>query len=292
MCLFPFRLFNFFGLYLFFKEKKWIIGTLLTIIPTIIFFYLVSKAIPDARGNAHFALSYYSYLGGTTQEIVQNLIFKPQIAFGHLFSLSTFDYLHQLLIPTGYLALLSPFYLIFTLPELAIYLLSANPGLRSYQYHYGAIILPFIYISTIYGVKRFFAKFGNQNSEKIVFYYILFSALVSLYIYSPLPGMRNADYSPYTTTSSKTIDTYLSIIPEDASVSASNNIGAHLSHRREIFVVPFAIDTADYVVLYMESKIMKGNINLHKYQTVIADSKNNFYLYRIKPIVPCPSCKP
>ena len=283
---------SFFGLYLFFKEKKWIIGTLLTIIPTIIFFYLVSKAIPDARGNAHFALSYYSYLGGTTQGIVQNLIFKPQIALGHLFSLSTLDYLHHLLIPTGYLALLSPLYLLFTLPELAIYLLSANPGLRSYQYHYGAIILPFIYISSIYGVKRFFAKFGTQNSEKIVFYYIIFSSLVSLYFYSPLPGMRNADYAAYVTTNSKTIDAYLSIIPKDASVSASNNIGAHLSHRSDIFVVPFAIDTADYVVLYREGKSMKGNVNTHKYQTIIADSKNNFYLYKIRPTVTCPSCNP
>ena len=104
--------------------------------------------------------------------------------------------------------------------------------------------------------------------------------------------MRNADYAAYVTTNSKTIDAYLSIIPKDASVSASNNIGAHLSHRSDIFDVPFAIDTADYVVLYREGKSMKGNVNTHKYQTIIADSKNNFYLYKIRPTVTCPSCNP
>ncbi len=283
---------SFFGLYLIFKEKKWILGTLLTIIPTLIFLYLVSKAIPDARGQAHFALSYYSYLGGTTQGIIQNLIFKPQIAIGHLLSMSTLDYLLQLLLPVGYLALLSPFYLIFTLPELAIYLLSDNPGLRSYQYHYGAIILPFIYISSIYGVKKMFSKFTHKNTQKLVFYYILTSTILSLYLYSPLPGMNNADYSVYTTTNSKTIDTYLSLIPANASVSASNNIGAHLSHRDEIYVVPFAITTADYVVLYREGTVMNESIDTLSYQTLILDHKNNFFLYKKKPIKTCPSCKP
>jgi uncharacterized membrane protein len=283
---------SFFGLYLFFKEKKYITGLLLTIIPTIIFFFLVSKAIPGARGHAHFALSYYSYLGGTTQGIIQNLLFKPQIAISHLLSFSTIDYIHQLLLPVGYLALLSPFYLLFTLPELGIYLLSDNPGLRSYQYHYGAIIVPFIYISSIYGIKNLIVKFKSSTSEKIIFYYILAALIISSYFYSPLPGMRNADYGPYNTTNSKTIDKYLSLIPINASVSASNNIGAHLSHRDHIYVVPFGIDIAEYVVLYGENMKMRSLVNQLHYQTLISDKTNNFYLYKINPVKKCDSCKP
>jgi len=283
---------SFFGLYLLLKEKKWLIGSVLTIVPTLIFFFLVSKAIPDARGNAHFALSFYSYLGENTQEIVQNVITKPQIVLGHLFSFSTIIYLNQLLIPIGYLALLSPLYLAFTLPELAIYLLSAHPGMRSYQYHYGAIILPFIYISTMYGVKKLFDKFEGARVQTLVFYYLLAAMLFSSYLYSPLPGLRNADYGPYTTTNSQTLNEYLSIIPQAASVSASNNIGAHLSHRDQICVVPFGMTTAEFIVLYKERKEMFEFVNLQLYEVIISDEKIDFYLYKKKLPKVCASCNP
>lgn len=283
---------SFFGLYLMLKERKLVTGTLLTVVPTIIFFYLIAKAIPDARGQAHFALSYYTYLGGTTQGIVKNLFFKPQIAFSHLFSLSTIKYMHELLVPTGYLSLLSPFYLIFTLPELAIYLLSDNSGLRSHDYHYGAIIIPFIYISTIYGVKKLLQKLNNPIASKYVFYYILASLLLSVYLYSPLPGMLSADYTPYNTTNGATLNTYLSLIPSNASVSASNNIGGHLSHRKEIYVVPFAMTTSEYIVLYGEKKWMIQAVDLLKYATLIEDKKNNFYLFKMRSKNPCLTCQP
>ena len=97
--------------------------------------------------------------------------------------------------------------------------------------------------------------------------------LISTYFYSPLPGMINADYAPFTTTNSKTIDSYLSLIPKTASVSASNNLGAHLSHRDHIYVVPFAMESAEYVVLYGENRKMLSLVNHLKYQALISDKK-------------------
>lgn len=278
---------SFFGLYLLLKQKKIVTGILLTIIPTLIFFYLTSKAIPDARGNVHFALSYYSYLGGSTQGIVKNLILHPQIVFGHLFSLSTLTYLHQLLVPTGYLALLNPLYLAFALPDMAISLLSNNTNLRSYQYHYGAIAMPFVYISTMYGIVFLKSKLKNMNSEKAIFYYILFFAFLTVYFYSPVPGMKDADYRPYTTENSLQISQYLSLIPINSSVSASNDIGAHLSHRDNIYVIPFALNTAEYIVLHGEKKSTVNTVDHLKYDILVQDSKNNFYLFKRKGDVEC-----
>lgn len=281
-----------FGMYIFFKEKKRLAGALLTTIPILIFFYLTSVVIPHARGNAHFALSYYSYLGDSTQGIVKNLLLKPQIALSHVFSLSSLSYIHELLIPTGYLALMSPVYIIFALPDLLIYLLSANEGLRSYQYHYGAVILPFIYISTMYSVAFIIKKIKKTFTVKILFYYLLGSLLISTYLYSPLPGMREADYKPYTSTSAVKISQYLALIPPDSSVSASNNVGAHLSHRDKIYVVPNALQTADYVVLYGEKKSMVNSVNAQKYESMVTDELENFYLFKKKSFNPCLSCTP
>lgn len=271
---------SFFGIYIFFVHKKRVIGTLLTLIPAILFFYLTAKAIPAARGSAHFALQYYSYIGNSTLGIVKNAIFYPQVIFSHLFRFSTLFYIHKLLVPTGYLALLSPLYLAFALPEIAIYTLSSNPGLRSDQYHYGAIIMPFVYISTIYGIAFILKKIKQPLAEKGLMYYLLGVTILTTYAYSPLPGMLGADYGPFLKNDAVSLNSYLSLIPKNASVSASNNLGAHLSNRDNIFVVPFGIYSADYVALYGEKKNMVSMVDTQKYNALVQNEKINFYLYK------------
>lgn len=273
---------SFFGLYLAFKKKRWVPGIILTIIPIIVFYYLTSKAIPGARGNMHFALSYYSYIGDSTQGIIKNLLFHPQLIFGHLFSISTLNYFHQLLAPVGYLSLFSPLYLAFALPDLGINLLSNNSNLHSYHYHYGAIILPFVYISAIYGVAFLIDRIKKPYIKKLLFYYIIGAAIINVYFYSPIPGMKDADYRPYTVENTDKITHYLSLIPSSASVSASNNIGAHLSHRENIYVIPFAINTADYIVLYGEKKSVVNSIDHIKYDILVQNEEENFFIFKKK----------
>jgi uncharacterized membrane protein len=130
-----------------------------------LFLYLTSVAIPGARGTDHFALSYYSYLGDSTNGAIKNLFLKPNIILSHVFTISTLNYLHQLLLPIGYIALLSPIILVFALPDLAINILSSNQNLRSYQYHYGALIIPFLYIATIYGVRLLLKKYNKKYNK-------------------------------------------------------------------------------------------------------------------------------
>lgn len=282
-----------FGLYLLIKQRKIIPGILLTVIPTIIFFYLTSKAIPNARGNVHFALSYYSYIGTSTQGIVKNMLLHPQIILGHIFSWSSLVYLNELLVPTGYLALLSPIYMVFALPDMAISLLSTNPNLRSYQYHYGAIVMPFVYISTMYGMLFLIRRIKRVPIKSILFYYILFTALLTCYFYSPIPGMKDADYRPYTAQNTTLIFHYLSLIPQNSSVSASNNVGAHLSHRDNIYVIPFALNSADYIVLYGERRNTVNSISRITHEPLVEDAINNFYLFKKKEKGSCTGyCKP
>lgn len=271
---------SFFGIYIFFVHKKRLLGAFLTLVPAFIFFYLTAKAIPAARGSAHFALQYYSYIGNSTLGIVKNALFYPQVIFSHLFRWSTIYYLHELLVPTGYLALFSPLYLAFALPEIAIYTLSSNPGLRSDQYHYGAIIMPFVYISTMFGLAYILRKVKKPFVEKGLFYYLIAFVVLTTYVYSPLPGMLGADYGPFVKNSAPLINNYLSLIPKSASVSASNNIGAHLSHRDSIYVVPFGMDSADYIALYGEKKSMISLVNTQKYVALVQNEKLNFYLFR------------
>ncbi len=280
-----------FGLY-FLKARKWIVGAILTVLGIAVFLYLSSVAIPGARGEAHFALGTYSNLGDSTGSIIKNLLLNPGLAFNQLFNFSTITYFHQHLIPTGYLALLSPFYFVFVLPDMAIYLLSSNFEYRSYQYHFGAVIIPFMLFASMHATNTLRRKLKKIATAKSLFYYVVAISLIAMYHYSALPGMKNADYSPLYVKGSEKIENYLSLIPSSASVSASNNIGAHLSHREYIYVVPFALNTADFIVLYNEKKEIIDNVNRLTYEEIVENPPLNFYLFKKRMNTDCKSCKP
>ncbi len=268
-----------FGLY-FLKEKKWLLGTALAVLGAATFYYLSSYAIPNARGEAHFALGTYSQLGDSTGAIIKNLILNPSLAYSQLANDSTFLYFHRHLIPFGYLPLLSPFYFLFVAPDMAIYLLSSNYEYRSYQYHFGAVIIPFMIFASILGAKLLLTKVKSENLPKALFYYVIISAFLTMYYYSPILGMKNADNSPFESDSSQKIREYLNVIPENASVASSNNLGAHLSHREHIYTVPYGMDRASFIALYKENERLVSSVDIVNYVIVIEDKENNFYLYK------------
>lgn len=273
-----------FGLFLIFR-KQYIAGFSLFIVSIVIFYLLMTYFIPGARGTNHFALSYLSYLGGSTGEIITNLITKPQIIMSVIFSFETLKYIETLLLPLGFLSIFSPFLLFFAAPDIAINILSTNVNLRSYEYHYGALIIPFVYITAIYGI-RFLIK--RKIPVAFITIYLVIMTAISTYYYSPLPGMREGDIGPFVQNNQK-IHEYLKIIPASATVAASNNVAAHLSHREYIYVVPHGIDKAEYVVFYHENPEVQSMLNPLDFTLLIQDG--DFYLYK-KGASICKHCKP
>lgn len=274
-----------FGVFLFIR-RKYVSGILLFTISLGVFYLLMSKFIPEARGNTHFAISYLSYLGDSPKDVIGNLVTKPQLAFREVFSVGTFDYFVRLFLPVGFLGIFAPLFLLFAAPDMAINILSTNINLKSHEYHYGALIVPFVYISTIYGI-RFISK-SFKVSHTLIFYYLAAATLMSAYLYSPLPGMKEGDIRPYLENSQKIHD-YLALIPTNAKVAASNNIAAHLSNRDYIFVVPNGTEKADYVVFYNENPEVQSQFNSMDFTLIIQDGE--FFLYKRGPIF-CKQCKP
>ena len=270
----------FFGFFIAFKEKKYIPGGLLAALSLLSFYLISFVAIPASRGGEHFALEAYSYLKSP----------NPQIIFNQLLNYSTFYYFHSHLISTGYLALLSPAYLLFTLPEAAIYLLSTNFEYRSYEYHFGAAIIPFVYVSTIYGIKFITQKFPKITLRMVGYYLIAVSA-ITLYFYSPLIGMKNSATNQHTNNYSKQLNDYLNLIPPEAKVSATNELGAHLSHREWIYVVPYGMDRADFIAIY-NNEYFRGLVDVEKYESVIEDENIKFHLFKKKLKLSCSTCTP
>lgn len=236
-------------------RKKWSYGVILSGVCLGVFTFLMIKLIPQSRGTEHFALSYLSYLGDKPTKIVANVFLKPYLLFPLVFNFQTLQYYYELFVTTGFLALIAPTYLIFALPDLAINTLSTNQNLRSYQFHYGATIIPFIYVSTIYGIKKILNFKKSKTIQTVLVYYLFAITLITTWNFSNLPGAKNADYFPFVQQKGdiEYINNAINSIPLAAKVSATNNIGAHLSQRESIYVLPRGIDMADYLVFYKEN---------------------------------------
>lgn len=218
------------------------------------FYFLIWHAIPQARGSGHFALSYFSSFGDSPGQIIKTTIFDPQKTFTIMMDPNRIDYLRRLFAPVGYLSLFSPLYLLFAIPDLLINMLSNNDQLHQIYYQYTAAITPFIFITAILGL-QVIKKFTKLPALFLIFYLITMS-LIGAYLFGPLPGAKEPNLDMFTkqVNDREIIEKYLSGIPKNLKVSATNNLGAHLSDREMIYTVPLGLDKADVVVLLLTNQ--------------------------------------
>lgn len=244
-----------FGLYMSIFQKK-MDGLLVFLFSISVFVFLIWYAIPNARLNTdHFALSYYSEFGSSPTEIITSAIFSPTKTIGIFLNPQRIEFIKQLFIPLGFLSLLAPFYVLFALTDLLISLLSNNRNLYQIYYHYTSSITSFVFISAIFGIKTLSARFSSIKTTHLVCY-LLTIGFLSAYWYGPLPFAKspNFDMVKKPSNEKEVINRIITQIPSNKSVSATNNLGAHLSHRQKIFTVPVYMEKADIVVFLLNDQ--------------------------------------
>lgn len=232
--------------------RKLLLGTMLCVGSIVFFEYLITIAIPQALGNQHFALSYYSDFGDSPTAILKTLVFSPDKIVATVFQPERIEYLKQLFMPLGYLSFLAPLVLLFTAPDLGISLLSSNANLYQIYYQYTAAITPFLFIAALYGV-RLVRRVLPFLSPKVLIVYLLYTSIMAAYSYGPLPIAQNPSLAMFTRQLPyrQEIQETLNSIPQEYTVAASNNLGAHLSHREYIYTLPIGIYQADVVTILL-----------------------------------------
>lgn len=283
-----------FGIYIFVKINKKF-GFLITGLSLITFYLLVSKFIPAARGGEHFAVSYFQDFGDSPTQIIKGLLLRPDRTIFEFFTLANLRYFINLFIPVGFLSLVSPVTLLFSIPDLAINFLSKNENLKNITFHYAASIIPFIYISSIFGIKKILSN--KKITVDFLFYYILIFSIISAWLYGPLPGSNHPSLEIYVNEveGKNEIHKFINNIPKSLSVAATNNLGAHLSHRKNIYTIPNGIDKADMLLFLLndpyaqptlaeQQKIVKSlsndknYIQVAKFDKFIAFERRNLIL--------------
>jgi uncharacterized membrane protein/fermentation-respiration switch protein FrsA (DUF1100 family) len=242
-----------------------LLGLLIFLASAFLCYLLIWTLIPLAKGGEHFALSYYSDFGGSASSISKNIILSPLKTLSIILQPQKIQYLLQLILPFGLTSLIAPFYLIFAIPDLAINLLSSNSQLHEIYYQYTAAITPFLVISSIYGIAFLKKKLPKINNRIIIIYLVAFT-LVSAYLYGPLPGAKHANISMFKNQipNQKNIDNFLTNIPTKYSIAASNNLGSHLSRRKNIYTIPIGVGQADVILFLLNDEFAQPSLAAQK----------------------------
>lgn len=212
----------------------------------LIYFLIVTNIFMPAFGGGLLRLDRYSHFGNSGGEIIRNILTNPLLILNTIITSKKLSYIFWLFIPLAGTALFSPTSLMLLLPGLAENLLTNFQSQFSGTYQYDAILLPGIFIASIYGTS-WILKSSPKNKDLMQNILIL-TIGASYLLRSPI----NPAFFPIETfKSSPVTDAYSELIeniPANVPVSASTNLVPHLSHRKRISVLGSESEPADIVL--------------------------------------------
>ncbi len=234
------------GIYVGITENKKI--GIITSLTSAIWLLLVFKVfLPFFNDFGYFrhlyGYSVFGQLGSSPAQIIKTIIFQPGAVISILFTDTNLNYFLDLFAPVGFLSLLNPLTLAIALPPLLSNSLSGYYYTHFIRYHYTAAIIPFIFISAIYGISRLKNK-ALLNSALVVL--LLSSFLGNIYIGPFDSSIRNYKHMIRTMQGfgrvsyeyENNTNLAMKLIPEEASVSATPFFVPHLTHRKIVYEFP------------------------------------------------------
>lgn len=248
------------GVWIAIRERRRVIGAMLSALSLAWTFVAVTVVIPHFRSGAEspFLEERYGALGSSVGEVLRSVVTRPWDAIGQMISDDRILYLAATILPLLVLPLAAPLLAAGALPDLVLNLLSSRPEQHAIEYHYGAVIAPFLIAAAIRGTAALRDRVPTRTrrlaTPSRVAAALLTAVIVGGYLVGPLPfwkylpGGADTKEEEYRSARAPLLAYAVAQIPDDAVVSAGNRIGGHLSARRRILTFPVIAD-ADYVIV-------------------------------------------
>lgn len=233
----------FVGVFLFFYSRRLFGAAIATI--SLVWFILVAKVIMPAFGGGIIRLDRYEQFGETASEIVKNVIINPGLTAQTVLIPEKFNYLLNIFLSAAFIPLSSITSLILLIPGLLQNLLTNFSIQFENFYQYDSILVPFISIGIIFGLKNILKK---GLSENIIITGITILVATGFILNSPLSPF-NFPVQKFTTSRTQDFKNILKLIPDDASVAAYTNLVPHMTHREHIYMAGREPILVDYVIL-------------------------------------------
>ncbi|MFN2135563.1 MAG: DUF2079 domain-containing protein, partial [Candidatus Promineifilaceae bacterium] len=261
-----------FGLYILIFQKSYRVG-LVTTLAGIAWFVLVPFVLLPRLMTADHVAGYqhaagsYDYLGSTLTEILGTLRERPFIVFEYIGRPARVKALFNFLWPSAFLFLLAPEIAVFLVPYLAVLLSSTASMMGTLKNWYPTVLIVLLYWAVGLGVARLR---GRWRSGALVL--LLVTSVAGWFLLSQLWPGRNFEISRFQITGhEQAVARVLQEIPSDAVVMAQDALVPHLSHRRQIYLLPWVRggNQPDFVIL--DTSMGTYPVVLEAYRTLFHD---------------------
>ena len=226
-------------------------GTIIAVAGVLVSTLAIAVVIPHYNAGADSAFyGRYDAIGGSAGGIAKTAVTHPWRILEQAFQGRDVHYLFHLLLPLGFLFLLSPVVLIAALPELALNVLSATSTQTSIHFHYTAGTIAPLVAATVLGAALLARRFPAGRVAALAVLVALLASwkIGGIPLWGAVPGGEDYQRNDWRVTAHDHIAAQaVSLVPKEAVVSSTNVLGAHLSDRRRVLSLPKLAD-ATWVV--------------------------------------------
>jgi uncharacterized membrane protein len=188
-------------------------------------------------GKAFYAEGFYGNLGNDFGSVGMSFLTHSSRVVDHLQTANAIGYVRDLWTPFAFINLLAPSTLLIAVPQLLANLLSVNSFTWSLRFHYAALPLMASMLGFVLGLRRLRSGPLRSFAAGVA----LAAAIATALTWGVGPYSRNyrAGFWPLTTPSNQqSLEHAVSLVPSNASVSASYHLVPHLSDRAKIYSFP------------------------------------------------------
>jgi uncharacterized membrane protein len=204
-----------------------------------VFWYLVSTklVIPHFnQGQPPFYLSwFFAHYGGNFGGIVETIVRHPDRLVSDAIQPDRIRFYRDLSLPLAVLAIMSPLHLLMAAPTMLASIITSQAVARQIQYQYTSVMIAPILIASIEGARRLW-RFTRVRI--VIVLALLACAYVSNVAWSPSPIGNAYGVWRRNDVHTEALRAAVDVVPDNASVTSSFNVGPHLSRRRESYDWP------------------------------------------------------
>jgi len=234
------------GFWLLVFEKRRLCGAIALVAGIGWFLIAIKLVIPAFRPGGVESVTRYAYLGDSVLDIARNLVLKPHLVLGRVFSLQTLEYLALLLAPV--LWGLHPRHmapLVAAIPMLVINLLSNASAQRDLVHQYSLPIVPFLLLAAIAALAA--NKTWISSRRAIILWSLVTFLALAKFGYFWSFYLKSVDNLGATRAA-------IAQVQSKGSVLTNPNLVSHLTHRPQIRYTiieapPSDLNQYEYVLL-------------------------------------------
>ena len=209
--------------------------------------FAVKVIIPMYLGGPSVYYSRYSDVGGSPEGVAQTALTHPDSIFAELSTRDDLGYWLWLSAPLLGIFVMTPGLAAVAVPQLLANGLSGWPLMSEPETHYVAGVVPFLIAASVIALSRF-----APRSQLRVAIALMTASAIFLVLAGPVPtSFARRGFVAWTSAPPehlRALRTAVSLVPENAPVASTNNVGANLSARRYVYTID-VLGRADWVVL-------------------------------------------